>query len=89
MKTFKNKDDFYMNNFENLLRKNNINYDLLLLNNTGKTSNKIKFTIKLAKSHFHFMEIYLKNVISFQNVFNLIYSLFFFRNSFKNNFLLY
>ena len=79
-----------MNNFENLLRKNNINYDLLLLNNTGKTSNKLKFSNKISKITFPlygniFEECYLFS----KRIQFLIYSLFFFRNSFKNNFLLY
>jgi hypothetical protein len=89
-KHLKNKDDFYMNNFENLLRKNNVNYDLLLLNNTGKTSNELKFSNRISKTTFPlYGNIFEECYLFIKRIQFLIYSLFFFKNSFKNNFLLY
>lgn len=89
-KHLKNKDDFYMNNFEYLLRKNNVNYDLLLLNNTGKTSNELKFSNRINKITFPlYGNIFEECYLFIKRIQFLIYSLFFFRNSFKNNFLIY
>lgn len=89
-KHLKNKNDFYMHNFEKLLRKSNVNYDVLLLNNTGKTSNELISGNKIKKIIFPlYGNIFEECYLFFIRIRFLIYSLFFFRNFLKKNFLLY
>lgn len=86
----KNKNDFYMYNFEKLLQKNNIKYDFLLLNNTGKSTKEIKhknilkkITFPLYGNLFEECYLFLKRLKFF------IISLCMLRKSFKNNYFLY